>query len=1446
MSKHHRGGRPVLVKKTNDVSGSEKTTDWEEKPLDTDNADIGQTEEAATEAEAVVEEATPEVAATEEVTPDAEAATEEATPEAEAATEEATPEAEATTEEAAPETEAAIEEATPEAEAAAEEAAPETAAVEEAAPEEAATEEAAPEAEVTAEANTFDTESGQMAFIEGVTAVENKEEETPVEENTDIHPQQIGFADEKKEEGAEKVKKEKVKKAKTEKPMDKTKKKRGFCFHCCMSLVIFNFACTLILLCVGWIMGDQYCRRQLGLSLGETFGVYTGLTNSSSKMVTNRYAETDEQGFYDRLGKALLLKDGALDGEKFKQTLSDGISEAVGYENPEEGDIGDAMLDFAVDALKRENLDMGRINDLDLDDPEATIITITDKQLAAFLNGIVAAAADNLLTEMLDTPENRDIGIDPDKLDFKEYVKLDQIIFIDDDKTADTLRATVSVRFGKALSDMKAAIDMDKFSENLLADAPDQVKSIAKSFSGMMFSLARSILPSALYLTVDIPLSDTSVSPTIYINNMGKGKMDNFYHLMNKVGVDIKGEIDKVFVADDGAVKSVIDSINSTVDIEEMITPGAMRADIYDILIGVTKLNYDVVDGVETLKPQSERITSSDILGSLRLLLSDGKQYKDEFSRLDYSYKSYDIDSDGKIVLPSSKDEMAKRYQRVTGEELDRLIDKYEEEILLAFADAYGLKTTISHPNDGYDLEDIIDTFRGGDLSADDIQKMFDTEKLRQVICGEAEGIELNDREIAALFAKMLPTLLEEADAGIAPSDVNIEFIDLEEKNGHNFLNIALSLNLRSLFDSFDVDEKVSKLIGNLLADDFVITLGVDITLGATERERSTVMFNGVKAEALDNLMRALGVFKDENDNSLTLGEFLDDSVLSGVREVIDQLYENLPGLKLKESDLVFPDVFRIVSDLIVEQYPDMEPEEFKSALQVVFKENPLTSDGAMSVYIDGSFDDYIARSEKAVLSELYSKYGISNENGNKEYSLAQMLAIIGIGDKTKLGVTEDIDFLGLVDKDILKANALSTSASWQSDLKVGLTNKPYDEDNDGCDMFSAVIRTVVFDSVNVDFGELSEQFDKESLLYAKISESDGSRYLTLGIKLGLKELIGDTQEDSMESLIADLLPETVLVELKADITVGRTEGFNDAVIINKNESKTQSLLDLLNTLEIDIDIERNLLAACDGVRSAFAEIDDNFKGIEYDTANSVVKLPDIFTFLTDTVCTEPETTPEAVKSALQGLYSSDGVIRNSVESNVIGDERALAQFIIEAATNGVSDRKFGAAVNYMAKSEHAKIGEIEQFSILASGGKGANQQADRQLLNGLGYTLDTNKTYVLLTVHIDSDEIIGGDNSLAGVVPNDMYITFILEYRANRFILSDFVINNMSLGAKEALMDLIGIDQSSGSISEQADSSMSVVNELLGRFITGSGSHGFADPTDSGTTVRGVYKVNR
>ncbi|MCH5163442.1 MAG: hypothetical protein J1F36_00325 [Clostridiales bacterium] len=969
--------------------------------------------------------------------------------------------------------------------------------------------------------------------VQGQEALDQTEQQgTALESNepeqNDQTPEQEGGSEPTQQEPIGAQEQEEVPMAdEPKKKLEKTgKKKRGACFTCCLSLLIFNFVCMCLLITVGWIAGDQLSRQKLGMPLSSTFGVVRGIQKSKSPKIERPYTADDEAGFYNSIGDALLLNEGVIDGEDLKETLSDSLKN-------EDNDLGEALGDYVVSVMKAENLNQSKIDAIGTDEQD-TNLKISDRELAAFINGIVEVAVKVYAEDALKEANLDEMGVDLSKLTYENYVKVNQIkIYIDNN--INKAKITTSVNIGKALEEFKLALDAEEFAESIASNiSMESLTPYLKFAVKRALGLARVILPSKLYVTIDAGLSQ-STTPTLQINNMSKVKMKNFYTMLANLNFDLKGEIDNAFVGEEGIVKTALDGINNEVSLSEVFADGGIDCDVFKLVIGIGKLNFNEVDGVYKLKPKDEQITSQDFLDTLQLILRD--------------------------------------------------------------------TTPLSDPDSVYYF------------------------------------------------------------------------------------------------------------------------------------------------------------YRDSN----------------------------------------------------------------KSAVAAYHNAN-----------------------DEALLDRLGDNYALNT----KEYSLAELLHVLNMIELKNPGRVDGLKIYDIIDPAKIEELSSITAYNWQEMLETFIDNVTYVEDSDGTDMFTSLIKEIVFEGNKVDISKL-KNFDKDDLLFVKLENDVDKQYLSIVLKVVMRDLLPDAEGNFGVGLISGLISSSPsLITLHVDIS--DSEIYNKTeVIINNNVDGSDSMFRVLKSLGMDVSFEE----IGDSIRNAFLSTKDRLD-IKY--GDNGLVLPNVFAMIDKKMLgSKYNDNGVNVHDAFNLIYkASDSKIvefENSVAPNKIAQEKMGVDALLGAMLDdGISDQQFGA---YISDIIGERAGRLLQFNILAANSEAEKQLADRRKFETLGFELDNSKAYITMTLNISVTKMGALPANVERLLPHNMFITFILEFNESEseFRYTDFVLNDSDMSSRDALIDLTGVGDAVQNLEGVADDCLAPVNDLLRDLMekvsekTGGLfqlQHSLIEDNDLDSTIRGHYKI--
>ncbi|MBR2967560.1 MAG: hypothetical protein IKC35_02125 [Clostridia bacterium] len=795
-----------------------------------------------------------------------------------------------------------------------------------------------------------------------------------------------------------------------------------------------------------------------------------------------------------------------------------------------------------------------------------------------------------------------------------------------------------------------------------------------------------------------------NVMPSIYINNMGIGnnKMSMLMKMTETIGLDLEQILYDEFVAEEGSVAQAIASINQTVPLSDIIVDGGIDCDAFQLIIDLAKLNYEQTDEGETLKPIEKQISSDDFLKTLKLVLYDNTEYLEEIKDSEYNYKnvSFKRTPSGELDLSSGEpviESQGKQYYVVDGNDLDELLSDYEKLLISRFSNGYGLK-------DSYDVESIIETFMGDEFTTETALEMFDTQKIKQIIMGSARGVYITDKMIAALFAKMLPSLLEETEMGISADSVGIEYIYLEqtEENSdlHHILNIGLNINIHKLVQSMSEEEFVNELIQNLIRETIIIEAGIDITLNldADDYLTTELAFNGLSIAAVEKLLLAFDALgTDDEGHSITLGDMIGE-MLAPVRDMISNLGNTLPGLALEESTLKLPDVYVAIAKMVNAEKAEgdegyVSPSTIQSALRLFVADGPIADSSSEYYFFREenivNVTEYNAANERALLSELGAKYGLNFTIDSREYSLAEVLCVLGIGSLEDPSVIEGLQLYDFISPEQLSQIVL-TEGDWQNSLKVNVVNSPIVENSTNSDMLTALVKKAVFGG-SVDFSMLGDSFGEDDLLFVKLSKEGEKQYLTITIKVVIKEMLPAIGDEAIDQFITDLLPSSAAIfSLKVDISES-TSHDDSVIIINENQQASEAVFDLLDSFGANLDL--NMIG--DSVRSAFDGIKEV---VDVQFGDGELLLPNVFELIDEMLLGELYGDGGAsIKTALKLIVSDGPIVDSSSEYYFYreGNESAINAYNAANESALLSEFSSKYAFNYTVGGREYSLAEV-------------------------------------------------------------------------------------------------------------------------------------------------------
>ncbi len=350
---------------------------------------------------------------------------------------------------------------------------------------------------------------------------------------------------------------------------------------------------------------------------------------------------------------------------------------------------------------------------------------------------------------------------------------------------------------------------------------------------------------------------------------------------------------------------------------------------------------------------------------------------------------------------------------------------------------------------------------------------------------------------------------------------------------------------------------------------------------------------------------------------------------------------ESAEGAPLVKADFIYM-LQALFSDPAA-QYSVLEPYRYENVYDVDGKE----------VYIAGGDPDKTPIDyERRFIEEIENKYSVDFKDGA---TLNDVLALLGVslGDGDNVQQTDLLDLI----------NAEKFNASLEKDLgelELTVTDR----------MLAAALSGQMDRLLTGEgggFGGLTLTLD--ALTFVK-DKGSNDLFALLAVEADVSELFGGAfaGESLLEKIATGLMPEKILLTVKADITRDRPAGATPVpttFVLNSCEN-TDRALDALSKLVPSLDlgemagqVESMLNDMLDGLYKTL-DIRLVASTVEYDQTGGwsgnggALVMPDIFTVVTDTALVDDGgnrvVTPDELKNVLRGLNDTSGV---DTESNV-------------------------------------------------------------------------------------------------------------------------------------------------------------------------------------------------
>ncbi|MCH5164891.1 MAG: hypothetical protein J1G01_00630 [Clostridiales bacterium] len=505
--------------------------------------------------------------------------------------------------------------------------------------------------------------------------------------------------------------------------------------------------------------------------------------------------------------------------------------------------------------------------------------------------------------------------------------------------------------------------------------------------------------------------------------------------------------------------------------------------------------------------------------------------------------------------------------------------------------------------------------------------------------------------------------------------------------------------------------------------------------MNAKEQKRANKLINGILSLTGNNkklediLQEYLGTIKpylEKAASHINFDEAAKGSISIDLLETItSKASEGMSSEPLTKSDLIY--VLQVL-------FSDMSAQKRK--LEPHFYQNRYIGADGKEVYIEGGSTELTPID----YSELF-KHEIENKYAMDfgDMSLDEVLEMLGMSfDETGsaidseglLGLVNGERFNAALNKDISALELYVTDRMLAAALGGQMSKLLADGDSK-------------FSNLDVVLDALTFLPDENATLTANALEP---KYALLAVEVGLADLLGNLGDNSfLNKLVSGLLPESILLTVKVDISNNRTPETRvpTEFVINSCENTDRAIAALekivpdLNLNALSQKIEEMLDNMLDQMQkklnvrlvASTVELD------EQDGTLGGIALPDIFTVITDTVLVrkldsgvkERIVEPNELKDVIRALNDTDGFDSTPIG----GDYNAFLAQIVDkyyfAPTQNDDVSTFDGITAFMSAFDTDKFritGTDKNVLYLAHDRRSVNELKPRMTANELGALL--------------------------------------------------------------------------------------------------------------------------
>lgn len=1180
------------------------------------------------------------------------------------------------------------------------------------------------------------------------------------------------------------------------KPVRK-KKKKSCCCSCLATFAIVTVVVLAVGVGAGWYFGDKYTRENLDMSLSECFSVVANLyAPDEKKIVTNGYTDSDLNGFYSDLKKALFLNDSAdVDVDTIYELITDSTpksfsraatgegsgGEVEGTEG-EEGEKENVLMKYIAALFTKENVDLTRLKAYDESNHEDYLLTIKDKGLAAFVDkllgkmlseGFVSADAspDGSGEQTPDfTQSLKEYGID----NLGDFVSLRQIILSREQRDV-----TVTDENGDMSKERKEVTMISLTVQIKLADA---IKPVLETYNaGAAHFAVKALLPNNLFLTLGMGL-DAETEIDIRIN-----RIDNEKKLNSAIKL-----IDGIMKSADGFngvrqtlselsaknIRPILDKITEVADLSH-VENGALSMDAFESVISFAKINEGAEEG--------DKVTGKELLTTLKNVCTS--EYENAINP-EYTFNNQYVGDAGDPNYNAVYGTVYKPAD-ISGK---TLVD-YKDEFLKEVAAKYLINLDPDgKPNSGdeIDFEDFMALFGIGESNkVGDITALIDASRMEELL-GEEDAeklkIVINDRMMGAIVSETLGSVLGGSEFN--SYDIRAEQLALRKESidgagdVRQFLELGVSIGLSSFTSAAGGD--IGSIVSSFLPERIMITAVVDITRGVSEQARvkTQIRYNDLSAQQTDKTLKVIGKFVE----SLSIDSVV-EQLETPLRQTLDSMYAALDTIEFSTSKVLLPDMFTVISDTVFKDEGGnrvVEPEEIKNMLK------KLTGSDE-----NGYLTDKLGISEAA---QDYSNF--TNEIKDKYY--------LKVGEFTDFGSIFDIVDINNFDSDRFDIAKMKEDGRKASELAPVISER---------------------ELAKIFAEAMGESTDLGTIAGIKIGSGANGRYIRLAAEISL---------DSFGESISSLLPVKkvfVVATCYVDEKNATGDGYRTEITVNlMGEDEKQTLQKMLDHLSgsgaLNLGEKADELGKA--VYDSFKTLSDSLGEDGYEFTDGGIKLTDFYSFLAKATNIDTANTDygenkaqviENMKGAVQGLYERGegnnpaNFAENEIITNaaVAFDKTQIAESFEEmpSAANGftgrMSDRRFAG---YIAGQFAEKNAALKELTVITSGYALAQSYYDE--LSAMGGVVDTAKNYMRLVVEVDFSKISGGDNSantIGAMLPAKIYVTLYVDL-SDMTAAASIKINSLSTEQQAVLFAMAGMSGDGAAIANTVQESLDILSQ--------------------------------